>query len=251
MRQNILFFIFFLAGYCAVAQSDYLISTKSPDTIRGELRILSYDKLDRVQVSNKGKKEVYSALQVLTLKIHDDFYKAIQIDNTVQLVKVLKSGYLSLYGYKMPNQTTYDGLYLLKLDGSSLDMPNLGFKKLMASFLEDCEEISKKLKKGELKKEDMSEIVDSYNICVAHMKPATPTDASTAQVEAIQNLSNKITELNFDSKDDALDILRDMKSKVEKNEKISKYLTEGLETALKDQSTLSEDLNKLITLLKK
>jgi hypothetical protein len=48
-----------------------------------------------------------------------------------------------------------------------------------------------------------------------------------------------------------MDILRDLESKVDKNENISNYLIDGLQFTLKDQSTCAEDLAKLITLFKK
>jgi len=250
MRKIILSFILFLIGYCAWAQSDYLITNKS-DTLKGDIRILTYDKIDRVQVSVEGKKETFTALQVLTVYKNNESYKPVKFENTVRLMKVLKSGYLSMYAYNLPNQSSYDGRYLAKLDGSYLDMPNISFKKILSNYLEDCADVSAKIKKGELGKNDMDSIIDEYNICVTKLKPKQPETTTSEESEAIQNLSNKIKELNFDSKEDAMDILKDMQSKVEKKEKVSKYLIEGLQSALKDQSTVAEDLDKLIALLKK
>jgi hypothetical protein len=245
-----LWFIFLMVGFSAVAQSDYLVTLKS-DTLKGEARILSYDKLDRAQISINGKKEVYTALQILSLQMDSVFYKAIQIDNTVRLMKVLRSGYLSLYAFKLPNQSTYEGRYMVKMDGTSLEVPNISFKRLMANYLEDCKEVADKIKNGDFPKKDLEKIIDEYNVCVTQLKPDVEVPpAVIAQKEAIQHLSKKIKELKFDTKGDALDILRDMQTKVEKQEKVSNYLIEGLQTALKDQSSLSEELDKLIVLLK-
>ena len=242
-----------LMGYYAMAQTDYLVTSKS-DTIKGKVRILSYDKIDRAQVTvnDKGKKETFTALQVLSVHMDNEFFKAIQLENTVRLMKVIKTGYLSLYAFKLPNQSSYDGRYMVKMDGSTLEVPNMSFKKMMSKFLEDCTELSEKIKKGELGKADVNAILEEYNVCVTQLKPVTTsTPAATEQLEAIQNLSNKIKELNFDAKQDALDILKDIQSKVEKKEKVSNYLMGGLENALKEQPSLTEDLNKLMELLKK
>jgi len=257
MLKSYLFVFLWLIGYSAIAQSDYLITTKS-DTIKGDLRILSYDQLDRVQIAPGGKKQTYTALQVLLVSNDQEFYKPVQMEKTIRLMKVVRSGYLSLYGFKLPNQSTFDGRYLVKMDGSSMELPNLGFKKIMESFLEDCKELSEKVKNGELPKSKIEDIVDQYNACLLNQKPAVQepivsleSPGKTNELEAIQNLKNKISEQNFTSKNDALDILRDLESKVGRNENISNYLLEGLQSALKDQAALSEDLSKLIVLLKK
>ena len=260
MKKINLFIILILIQFAALAQSDYLITLKS-DTVKGDLRILSYDQLDRVQVSNNGKKEMFKALDILTLNIGNEFYKPVQIEKSIRLMKIIKTGYLSLYAYRIDNQVTYDGRYLVKLNGDVMEMPNLGFKKIMASFLEDCSELSEKLKKGDLGKGNTDEIIDQYNVCVTKEKPgmtivpelASPPESLAAanQKEAIQNLMNKIKELNFTTKEDALDILRDIETKVKRNDTVSNYLIEGLQSTLKDQPTLSEDLVKLIALFKK
>jgi hypothetical protein len=252
MRKLILSLTLILIGFCAWAQTDFLITIKS-DTLRGEIRLLSYDKIDRIQISTNGKKETYTAMQVLNASIKDVTYKPIQKDNTVRMMQVLKKGYLSLYAFNYPNQFMFDGRYLVKLDGATLEVPNLSFKKIMANFLEDCVEVSEKVKKGEWGKSDINTIIDEYNVCVSNLKPAPiPATVTTSEeLNALKNLTAKINDLNFDTKADALDILKDMQSKLEKKEKVSNYLIGGLEAALKDQATVTEDLTKLTDLLKK
>ncbi len=248
-----------LTGYCVLAQSDFVVTLKS-DTVKGDVRILSYDQVDRVQIANKGKKELFSALDVLIVRIGGESYKSVQIDNSIRLMKILKSGYLSLYGFKLPNQSGYDGRYLVKLDGTSMEMPNLGFKKVMSGFLEECNGVSEKIKNGELGKSKIEEIIDLFNECVSQAKPVlvvaaepltTETSDKTMLKEAIQTLMTKIQEQDFSTREDALDILADIQSKVTKNENVSNYLIGGLQSALKDQSALSEDLDKVLALIKK
>jgi len=259
MRKSVLVVMLMLNGYCVLAQSDFVVTLKS-DTVKGDVRILSYDQVDRVQIANKGKKELFSALDVLIVRIGGESYKSVKIDNSIRLMKILKSGYLSLYGFKLPNQSGYDGRYLVKLDGTSMEMPNLGFKKVMSGFLEECNGVSEKIKNGELGKSKIEEIIDLFNECVSQAKPVlvvaaepltTETSDKTMLKEAIQTLMTKIQEQDFSTREDALDILRDIQSKVTKNENVSNYLIGGLQSALKDQSALSEDLDKVIALIKK
>jgi len=258
MRKSILVSILFLVSYYSVAQSDYVVTLKS-DTLRGEVRILSYDQIDRVQVSAKGRKEMFTALQVSIVSIDDSYHKAVQQENSVRLMKIIKSGYLTLYGFKQPNMSSYDGRFLVKLNGTTLEMPNIGFKKVMASFLEDCAEVSSQVKNGMLSKNDIEEIIDRYNLCVTKSKPAMETQAlaiettpeKTLQLDAVLRFADKIKELDFDAKQDVLDILRDIQSKVEKGESVSKYQLDGLQATLKDQPTVTEELNNLIALFKK
>jgi len=259
MRKSVLVVMLMLTGYCVLAQSDFVVTLKS-DTVKGDVRILSYDQVDRVQIANKGKKELFSALDVLIVRIGGESYKSVKIDNSIRLMKILKSGYLSLYGFKLPNQSGYDGRYLVKLDGTSMEMPNLGFKKVMSGFLEECNGVSEKIKNGELGKSKIEEIIDLFNECVSQAKPVlvvaaepltTETSDKTMLKEAIQTLMTKIQEQDFSTREDALDILRDIQSKVNRDENVSNYLVDGLRSTLKDQAALADDLDKLISLFKK
>jgi len=259
MRKSVLLVMLMLTGYCVLAQSDFVVTLKS-DTVKGDVRILSYDQVDRVQIANKGRKELFSALDVLIVRIGGESYKSVKIDNSIRLMKILKSGYLSLYGFKLPNQSGYDGRYLVKLDGTSMEMPNLGFKKVMSGFLEECNGVSEKIKNGELGKSKIEEIIDLFNECVSQAKPVlvvaaepltTETSDKTMLKEAIQTLMSKIQEQDFSTREDALDILRDIQSKVNRDENVSNYLVDGLRSTLKDQAALADDLDKLISLFKK
>lgn len=258
MKKINLSVILILIGFSAVGQSDYLVTLRS-DTIKGDVRIMSYDQLDRVQISTNGKKQTLSALDVLIVSMDNEFYKAVKLDNAIRLMRVIRSGYLNLYAFKLPNQTGFDGRYLLKLDGTSMEVPNLGFKKIMANYLSDCTELSENLKTGDMGKQDLIEITDLYNECISKAKPPVQQETiSTAELEnkttqmaAIQTLMDKIKEQDFSTKADALDILADIQSKITKNENVSNYLIGGLQSALKDQSALSEDLDKVVALIKK
>lgn len=249
--------VLMLLSYATIAQkTNYLITSKA-DTLFGEMRILSYDKIDRVQLEVGKKKETFTALQLLSINKDGQEYKPFQYDNRITLMKVLKHGYLSLYAFRLPNQNGYDGRMLVKLDGTSMEVPNLAFKKLVSNYLEDCESVSSLIKNGELGKKEIDKIIDDYNTCIATkdanpvVVETAPTPAATEVTQSIESLIKKVEDEEFSSKKDALDLLRDIQTKVAKNETIPNYLTEGLKSYLSSVPTLTDDLNKLLDLLKK
>lgn len=237
----------------ANAQTNYVITSKA-DTVYGKVRILSYDQLDRVQVEAGKKKEIFTALQVLSVSIDSQVYKPMQYEKKIVLMKQLKSGYLSLYAFRMENQSGYDGRFLVKLDGSALELPNITFKKSMEKFLEDCKSTAAKIKSGELAKKDIEKIIDDYNDCMQNQRTITPppvVETGNETLQTIESLLKKIDAEEFPSKKDTLDLLRDIQGKVSKNESVPNYLTEGLKSYLSNVPSLTEDLNKLLGLLQK
>jgi hypothetical protein len=249
------FLAFMLISSAAGAQTNYLITSKA-DTLYGKIRILSYDLIDRVQIETAGKKEMFTALQVLKVEIDSQVYKPIQQDRKVMLMKLLKPGYLSLYAFRLPDKNVYDGRFLVRLDGTSLEVPNIGFKKILGTFLEDCEEIANQVKNGDLVKKELDKIIDDYNLCVNNKSKAQPSVVAEPvliqndKTTAIESLIKKIEAEDFPAKKDALDLLQDIQTKAGKNETIPNYLSEGLKSYLNNVPSLTDDLNKLLELLK-
>lgn len=239
-----------LFAITANAQTSYVITSKA-DTLYGNVRILSYDQLDRVQLEVGKKKETLTALQVLSVNIDSQVYKPVQYEKKILLMKELKSGYLSLYAFRIESQTRYDGRWLVKLDGSSMELPNLSFKKFMENFLKDCKSVAAKIKGGELSKKDINQIIDEYNMCLKNQVTTPPVAEGNETLMAIESMIKKIEGEEFPSKKDALDLLRDIQGKVSKNESVPNYLTEGLKSYLGNVPSLTDDLNKLIALLQK
>jgi hypothetical protein len=247
--------ILLILPVAAFAQTDYVITSKA-DTLRGEVRLLTYDNIDRIQITIGKKKEMFTALQVLSVFYEQKIYKPIRLENRVVLMQQLKSGYLSLYAFRMPNQTTFDGRYLYRLDGKHQEVPNLAFKKIMASYLENCAEVSDKIKSGELGRKEIEQILDEYNMCIASAKPSTSPEVeakpvATELTTAIQKLKQKISEQDFSNKKDALDLLNDLEQKASRNESIPNYLLEGLKSYLAPVASVQTELETVLQLLKK
>jgi ribosomal protein S17E len=238
-------------------QSDYIVTLKS-DTLRGEVRILSYDVQDRAQLTVNGKKQLFTALQVSQIYKDDHFLIPVRMENTIRFMQVIKKGYLSLYGYKQQNQSTYDGRFLVKQDGSSMDLPNITFKKMIAGYVEDCPTLSSQVKNGDYSRRDIEQIVEIYNNCVMTRQPEEAQAPLTSDLllkrkrtEAIEDLVNLVKEQDFENRQDALDLLADIQSKIDRNENVSNYQVETLRNFLAGQEKLQSQMEKVIGLLKK
>ncbi len=254
-RLKTLFVITLLfSAYTTQAQKDYALTAKG-DTLRGELRIVTYDQFDRLQITKDGKRTSYTALQVKGFELAGDIYQSIRYQDTYRFMRIIKSGYLSMYAFSLDKTNSWDGQYLYKKDGKGTEVPNLGFKKIMTKFLSDCPDIKDQIEQGG--KRELEKIVDLYNTCIQtktenlSSAPAHPAVIDPEKILAVKNLTSKVEAEDFPSKKDALDLLRDIQSKVSKNESVPNYLTEGLKSYLGTNTSLTKDLESLIALLKK
>jgi len=242
-----------LISFC----QDYVINLKG-DTLRGTVRIFSIDPVDEVRVVVNKKKIHLTALKARAIFFKNDVYHSVRHGQTQKFMKVIKPGYLSLYGFNPPNQVNYNVLLLVKKNGQTMEIPNISFKKLMIDFLSECEPLTDSIKEEKFKRNDLNDIVDMFNNCNDPLKkgntPARPLASldNDKKLSELDAFNKKITALEtFSAKKDVLDILGDIKVKLEKQETIPSYLYSVLKTHLANQPTVSDDLEKLIALLSK
>ncbi len=247
----------FAGSFSLFAQSDYAVTSKG-DTLKGATKILTYDLLDRVQVKVNKKKKIYTALEVKAVFVDGVVYHTVKYDNGFRYMKLIKPGFLSLYGFRQPNQSSYDGQFLVMKNGKSMEVPNLTFKKSMANFLSDCADVAERIKSGDLGKRDMDQIIDRYNSCLqfkTEQKIETvpvPTAVETEKMMAVNSLISKVeAAADFAEKADVLDLLKDLRSKVGRNEILPNYLTKDIKKYLVGQPQFAEDLDKLFAALAK
>ena len=242
--------IIFHASFC---QSNYVITVKG-DTLRGDIKILSYDIVDRVQLTVDKKKKSYTALEVKAILLNDQIYRSVRHESRYRFMLLLKSGYLSLYGFQIDKQFTYDGRYLVKRDGGAIEVPNLTFKKSMQEFLKDCESVSDQIKNGELGRKNLDSLITLYNSCIdenTRQAALAKSAASTKKtvLPELESLRGKINVATLASKQDILDLIKDIDSKVKGNQPVPNYLIEGLKGYLLN-TEFKEDLEKLLEALK-
>ncbi len=259
MKSFFLSLLLITFGVTAFSQSDYAITLKG-DTLKGRVKILTYDQLDRVQVVVDDKKKSFSALEIRNLRIAGTTYHTVKFDNGFRYMKLIKEGFLSLYGFRMANQATYDGIYFLKKDGTGLEMPNLTFKKSLSNFLAECPEVNERIKSGDLGRKDIDMIVDRYNSCLQFKterrvdEPKIPavTEAESDKMIAINALITKAeAATNLENKTDIVDLLKDLRSKIARNEILPNYIMKDIKNQLGANPDFTADVEKLLGLLKK
>ncbi len=243
--------IIFQASIC---QTGYLISVKG-DTLKGEVKLLSYDIIDRVQLTVDKKKKSYTALEVKTISLNDLSYHSIRHNNRYQFMVLLKNGYLSLYGFRIEKQFNFDGRYLVKRDGQSIEVPNLTFKKSMQEFLKDCMSVCDQIKNGGLGRKNLDTLITLYNICIDQKtKPTTlaniPSVANEISLPALETLQGKVEKSDLSTKQDILDLIKDIDAKTKGKQPVPNYLIEGLKGYL-GTTEYKEDLEKLIETIQK
>lgn len=246
-----LIFICLLANQSAQAQSDYLITNRG-DSIAGEIKLLFYGPEKKVLVKTANAKETYSILDTRYFFYKDEKFVPVRTPNGYSFMKIITPGYLSLYAFQMDKQSAYDGRFLVKADGESMEVPNLGFKKQLTKFLSDCGDVAERVDSGELSKKELDTIIAQYNACI-EKKTAKITQKISEQREAVV-LTNKWDALQtavkeadeFDGKANALEMITDIKNKISHNEKIPNYVMEGLKNILAAQPNLAAPLEKAL-----
>jgi hypothetical protein len=248
---KILVILFFVLGYgAASAQGDYVVTIKG-DTLWGKLRYYNNSGVKYTGNNSKyvqlipveGKKSTHDILKTISFRMGNEIYHTIKFDQGYTFMKLIQSGYLSLYAYQMENQTTWDGRYFVKKDGTLLDVPNLGFKKRVTRFIADCPNVVKDVESGVLSRSDLLKLVDAYNTCVELKTTPKPPVASPVS-KTWSNLEAAVKALpEFDKKSDAIEMILEIQSKISKNETVPSFLINGLKDALKEQSSIKETLD--------
>jgi hypothetical protein len=250
----LLFFLIMLVYQCAKAQ-DYVVTTKG-DTIRGDVKPLSYGPEKKVQVTTPDKgKTTYSIFQTRAFRFKEEVYQPVKSDRGYVFMKLIKPGYLSLYAFQPENQVAFDGMFLQKRDGSGMEVPNLSFKKQMTRFLGECEKVAAKIESGDLSKKSIDQIVDEYNKCIDdrtadHGNAIVQQEVRSKKISSWDVLEEKVkAKGDFEGKTDAIEMIADIKSKISRGEKVPNFLLEGLKSSL-SQAELSTELEHALNDLK-
>lgn len=228
------------------AQDDYIVTLQN-DTLRGTVKMMLYSAESKVQLATEGKKKAtYSILQVKGLKHDGNIYHTIRTPRTYVFMRLLTSGYMSLYAAQPEGQNTWDARFLVKRDGSILEVPNLGFKKRMTDFLSECPQIANAIDNGEYGRNDLEDVIAKFNACIESGAAVATTDIATTPPPVDSNKLNTWNdleagirkELSATAQADALEILNEIKNKVKRSEKIPNFMLEGLREQLKNNEAL-------------
>lgn len=249
---HILLFILCMFVYRFCSAQDFLVTAKG-DTVKGEVKLVTYGNEKRVQVAaQEGKKKLsYSLFETKYFRLKDENYYPIKGHSGYNFMKLLKRGYLSLYAFQLENQITYDGLLLTKLDGGLLEVPNLNFKRQMAKFLGDCERVASRIENGDLAKKDLHYIIDEYNLCIDSKSEKIANRKQLIKPSSTWNiLQDKLNKhADFEGKSSALEMVAEIKSKLARGEKIPNFMLDGLKNTLSTQEDLKAELESALASL--
>ncbi len=246
VRLAVLFFV------TPVFAQSYLVTLKG-DTLLGEVRILSYDLMDRLQLGEGKKKSTLTALQVRQATINGESYVPVKFENNIRMMKVIRRGYLSLYAFRMPNQMNYDGRILVKIGSPPQEVPNLGFKRYVGNLVEDCPAVADRVRNGDLERRNVETLVDEYNKCIEALTQRRFDNSEfkerNATIDFIVEMRTRVQGSQLASKSEVLDLLSNMTEKVRKKEPVPSYMKEGLKSYLSQQEEFKADVDQLLLLL--
>jgi hypothetical protein len=242
----------------ATRAQDYAVTQKN-DTLRGKANIQTYGPIDHVQiVAADKKKTVLTATQVTAVYLNNETYNPVRTVYGYRMMKLVRPGFVSLYlGRRAtgPSDTGfyYDTKFLVKRDGSSIEVPSLSFKKTIGNFLNECASIKHKIEKEDLGRGDLDQIITEYNTCIEEQtrdsKVKPPLENSDPKMLLLKKLQTRVLESSLAGKNDGLEILTDMMNKVKLHQNVPKYQLDGLRAILKESPELSEDFEEIVTLL--
>jgi len=247
---HILLFLLLILMHQCVSAQDYVLTTRG-DSLTGDVKPLVYGSDKKVQVVSADKKKTtFSLFEIRAFSIDGEIYHPLKGENGYVFMKLVQPGYLSLYAFQQDNQMRFDGLLLKKMDGENLVVPNLGFKRYVGKFLEDCPAIAERIKEGELGKKNLSELISQYNACIEnrtvdHEKVIARSEEQTTKIGAWDSLEEKIKSKEFNEKTNALEMIAEIRKKIRSQEKIPNFLLEGLKNSLRDTG-LEQDLEKAV-----
>jgi hypothetical protein len=236
---QLIFLLICLLAYRVCAQTDFVVLSKG-DTLYGTVRLLNYGNDHKIQITGPSrKKTLYGKMEVKSFNQKGQVYHTLRTDQGYTVMKLIKEGYLSLYAFQMENQNTWDGQYLYKRDGTGLEVSSLLFKKRVKGFLAECPEVVAKLETKELARNDMDEIIDQFNSCIEQQTRAAERQAAKASkldelekaVQALEESENKAT---------ALEVIAELRLKVQRGEKVPSIFGKTLLDALADYPQLTE-----------
>ncbi len=255
---HILLFLLLLLTYtCVNAQEkgDYVLTT-TLDTLYGEVKPLDYGPIPKVQLQTTDKKkEAYSIFEIKEFSFKGEQYFPMKHYDRYTFMKLIVPGYLSLYAYQPENQNDFNGLFLYKMDGTSIEVPNLGFKKNMSKFLDDCGAVGERISSGEFNRNKLEEIIVAYNACITentleHREKIVIENNNVRKANPWNTLNDKVNDhQEFDGKETALEMITEILAKVSRGEKVPTFVIDGLKNILSSQENLKEPLETALKTL--
>lgn len=234
-------------------QESVLITTRL-DTLTGKVLINFGDQYNNDVASIKidKKKKKFQAYEVRSIALEDStILHPIKMDGRYQFVKLIQDGsFLKLYGYNEPAGINggFGLQVLVKATGSNHKIGNIGFKKRIIDFLTECTDVTAKIENGDYSKKDISKIINGYNSCINSKSNASKKEVM-AELEAskIDGLITTVTNSpKIADKEELLDMLKDVKSKMASQKDIPSYLQSAIIGKFENDKELIKQFKSII-----
>ncbi|MEQ9285542.1 MAG: hypothetical protein RIG77_01460 [Cyclobacteriaceae bacterium] len=251
-----IFLVLFGCAFQVLSQDEDFAVLIKGDTLRGKMNIVDNPLTGHnLVIKVKKKKESHASYRVSLLYKNGETYHVAKIEGRYQFIKLVQEGFMSLYRYSPADQQSaqmFQGSILITKDGRQKVVPNLGFRKQLSEFLEDCESLSAKIQEGEYTKKNLTEIIDLYNACVPQAYEPKPGDIVEEIVyipdtSDIDELIEKVkTDGDLSSNSEMLEMLEDVRNKLQDGDEVPGYLVKILKGNLEGKGELLELLDKAL-----
>ncbi len=254
--KKILFLTILAIATTAMAQDQEYAITLKNDTIYGKVVITTYQGSgQQITVKNGKLKTNLKIYQVKSLSTKKGTYHTLKIRGQYQLALLEREGYLSYYKFSenpsSPSQS-FETPILVKRSGEQKEVPNLGFKKHIAKFLSDCENVKSKFEADEYSRSDLTTVINDYNQCISDR--TSKMNSKRAQTIKRTNKSDQINSMKeavsssstISDKVEVLEMLNDLQAKLISGEKVPAYLVGALKEKLVQEPKLIDNLLTII-----
>lgn len=239
---------------------DYIV-TLQKDTIKGDVSIpLPKEFMEEVRIETSDTKNLYKAHQVLSVFTDSTFYEPVKLGNKYRLMEVAESGYLTLYLYRADLSYDFNSYYLQKKSLEGLEVPNISFKRIMSTYLENCPTVVEKIENKTLRRDDLEQIVKEYNLCLKERTELIYegkidiTEEATGKENNDEIKENSTVALirsiqaSIDGKKNTelATLLADIKDKVSNNEPVPGYLKSALKEQTAGMTAIEKEVEELL-----
>jgi len=238
-----------IASLSNLNAQEYIVTLQN-DTLYGEVEILIPDKYtESVNIEVDGDKKQFKSHEVKGAFKDDIAYHTVKHLEKYRLMQLVEGGYLNYYKYRPEESYSFSQSYLLKATIDGLEPPNIGFRKQMVDFLNNCPTVVAKLEDKTYKKSDLKEIVAEYNSCLQDITDSKFQAAkeTASEVQLIESIKSKV---NSSEHGELITLLNDIKAKVQNKESIPSYLISALKEKTEPIEAIQPEVDQLLKSIK-
>ncbi|MEQ9404867.1 MAG: hypothetical protein RIM99_14845 [Cyclobacteriaceae bacterium] len=228
------FLLFVCIATGANAQNN-LVVLNTGDSIYGKVSFLRPTKYsEKIVIKNDDGNQEVSANIIVRIQVKANVYKSIIQNNKYTIMQEVIPGYLGLYKFRPEDGHEFSTSFLYKATGEGMAISPIGFRRPLAEFIEECDDLSDAVTEKKYGFKDLNDVVTAYNSnCIRNTSvSSTPSEPS----------------VNYADLSELQSLLKDVLTKVDNNEPIPEYLKKAVDDyTKKDINGMLNDLLKKIS----